>query len=173
MEIRLLTAADVDAFWTLRLEALQESPDAFGSSYAESVTRTPEQVAQWHRQAVAGPDNFMFGAFEGQLAGMVGCRRDTGMRTRHKAVIWGMYVAPEARGQGTGRRLMEAALAQARTVPGLEQLYLAVVTTNPTAVGLYTSLGFATYGREPRALKSGARYFDEELMALLLHAPAA
>ena len=173
MEIRLLTTTDVDSVWALRLEALQDSPDAFGSSYAEALTRTPEEVAERHRQSVTGPDNFIFGAFDPELAGVVGCRRDSGSRMRHKAFIWGMYVTPTARGRGMGRQLMEAAIAQARTVPGLEQLYLAVVTTNEPALQLYLRLGFLSYGREPRALKDGDRYLDEELILLRLDAAPA
>jgi ribosomal protein S18 acetylase RimI-like enzyme len=55
-----------------------------------------------------------------------------------------------------------------RAQPELEQITLAVVTTNEAARSLYRSLGFATYGVEPRALKVGERYLDEDLMTLSL-----
>ncbi len=59
---------------------------------------------------------------------------------------------------------MAEALARATPLPGLEQVHLAVVATNAAAVTLYRSLGFTVYGRDPRALKLGDRYVDEELM---------
>jgi ribosomal protein S18 acetylase RimI-like enzyme len=42
------------------------------------------------------------------------------------------------------------------------------MSTNEPALRLYRALGFATYGREPRALKIGATYYDEDLMVLRL-----
>ncbi|HEY7358830.1 MAG TPA: GNAT family N-acetyltransferase, partial [Ktedonobacterales bacterium] len=68
-----------------------------------------------------------------------------------------------------GKALVAEAIAQARTIPGLEQLLLAVVTTNTAARRLYQSLGFEVYGTEPRAMKQGDQYWDEELMILRLH----
>jgi L-amino acid N-acyltransferase YncA len=49
------------------------------------------------------------------------------------------------------------------------QLHAAVVTTNQAALGLYRALGFATYGLEPRGLACAGRYYDQELMVLMLH----
>jgi hypothetical protein len=37
MEIRFLTSEDIGAYRELRLQALQESPTAFGSSYEQEV----------------------------------------------------------------------------------------------------------------------------------------
>jgi hypothetical protein len=44
-----------------------------------------------------------------------------------------------------------------------------VTTTQVAAKALYCSIGFETYGVEPRALKDGAQYLDEEIMILRLH----
>jgi RimJ/RimL family protein N-acetyltransferase len=45
---------------------------------------------------------------------------------------------------------------------------LAVNATNIPARNLYLAMGFEPFGREPRALKIGDRYFDEDYMALFL-----
>ena len=39
---------------------------------------------------------------------------------------------------------------------------------NRTARELYHHLGFRTYGVEPRGIKVGERYFDQELLVLML-----
>lgn len=52
----------------------------------------------------------------------------------------------------------------------LEHLMLTVVTTNVAARGLYSSLGFESFGIECEALKLGDQLFDEELMSLKLKA---
>ncbi len=167
MDIRVLTEADVALYRPLRLRALREEPEAFGSSYEETLQRPPEEMARRLRPDPA-TGTVTLGAFAPDLAGMVGLRRDDGIKSQHKAMIWGMYTTPEVRGQRVGRALFTAILAHARTVPGLEQIYLTVVTTNPIAQALYESCGFITYGIEPRALKLGDRYLDERLMVLLM-----
>lgn len=87
---------------------------------------------------------------------------------RHKGSIWGVYVAPEGRGQGLGRALLDATLARARALPGLELILLGVVTENTAALALYRACGFVTYGVEPRALRVAGRAYDEALLALQL-----
>ena len=124
------------------------------------------------RQRLLKPhaETFYIGAFEDErLVGIVGFFRESGTKGQHKGYIISMYVAPDQRGRGTGKALLAEAIAQARTIPGLEQLLLAVVTTNTSARQLYRSLGFEVYGLEPRAMHQNGQYWDEELMILRLH----
>ena len=58
--------------------------------------------------------------------------------------------------------LMDDVLAHARGI--VEQVHLCVVTENEAALRLCRDLGFASYGVEPRALRVGAKFYDEELM---------
>ena len=169
MEIRVLGEVDADEFWSLRLRALQDHPEAFGASYAEAVCTPISTVAQRLHEANGTPDNYILGAFLAEeLVGMVGFRREPGDKLRHKGVIWGMYVTPEARGQGIARALLYEVLARAISLPGLEQITLQVVTDNTAARQLYQALGFEVFGLERRALKVNGRYLDEEYMALPL-----
>ena len=168
MIVRRLDEADTAAFRTLRLHALQESPEAFGSSYEETVVQPLERMAERLRHAPERPHDFVLGAFDPHLIGMVGFARETRAKTRHKGSIWGMYVAEQARGHGIGRALLERLLAEARAQPDLEAITLLVVSTNEAAKHLYRSFGFAIYGTEPDALKLGDRYYDEDLMVLRL-----
>ena len=169
MEIRVLGEADADEFWSLRLRALQDNPEAFGASYEEAVSTPISTVVQRLHEANVTPDNYILGAFLAEeLVGLVGFRREPGDKLRHKGVIWGMYVTPEARGQGIARALLYAVLARAISLPGLEQINLHVVTTNAVARRLYQALGFEVFGLERRALKVNGQYLDEEYMALAL-----
>jgi ribosomal protein S18 acetylase RimI-like enzyme len=109
----------------------------------------------------------VLGAFDASgLVGMVGCRREDGVKCRHVAVIWGMYVAAEARGRGLGRRLLEDAVARARQWTGMDHLWLSVVTTQAAARRLYAACGFRVIGLHPRTIRVGGRSYDEELMVL-------
>ncbi len=167
MLLRKLTEEDTEALWNLRLRALQDNPEAFGSTYEETLQRGKESFRQRLRQP--HEQTFFLGAFaEESLVGMVGFYRENGLKSQHKGYIISMYTAPEQRGKGIGKALVAEAIAQTRKIQGLEQLLLAVVTTNDAARRLYRSLGFEVYGLEPRALKQDGQYWDEELMILRL-----
>lgn len=172
MLIRPLTAADAADFRALRVRALREHPEAFG--------RTPEEVdsvaviAERLQLGAGGDTDFTLGALDGSaLVGVAGCHREPALKQRHVAHIWGVYVAPEHRRSGLGRRLILAAIARARSWPGLESLWLDVTTVNQEARALYVSCGFRSVAIKPRSLKVGDRYYNEELMALDLRAPPA
>ncbi|WP_404427389.1 GNAT family N-acetyltransferase [Ureibacillus chungkukjangi] len=167
MNIRVLNVADAQIYHELRLRALQTDPESFGSTYEREVNFPIEAVEERIRQA---EDRYVLGAFEegGALVGVVRFMRDTARKSKHKGNIYGMYVAPEVRGHGVGKKLMQEAIIRAKDFDGVEQIHLQVVSKNESAKKLYQSLGFTTYGIEPRGLKEGDEYFDEDLMILIL-----
>jgi len=62
-----------------------------------------------------------------------------------EAEILTLAVAPAARGQGLGRALLQATIAQARAM-GAQSLFLEVGADNPQALALYAGLGFTKVG---------------------------
>ena len=62
-----------------------------------------------------------------------------------EAEILTLAVAPQARGKGLGRALLQAAIKKARTM-GAQTMFLEVGTDNPAALALYAGLGFAKVG---------------------------
>jgi len=161
MEIRPLRPEDADSIRKLRLEALLDSPESFGSSYAEE-REYPLQKFQNRLES-----GYTFGAFlDGKLIGMVTLIPETKHKTRHKAHIYAMYVTPDQRGQGIGKKLVKEAIETAKQIDGIEQIVLSVVSSNNTAKQLYLSLGFETYGKEKHALKIDEAYLDEDHMCL-------
>jgi GNAT superfamily N-acetyltransferase len=153
-EIRPLGATDAAAYQAVRLRGLRESPEAFGSTYDEEVASSLDTVAARIEPASAPNGRVVLGAFaDDALVGIAGCYQQSKAKMRHKAVIWGMYVAPEARGHRVGRRLLERAIAEARTWPDVERVTITVVERVRAARDLYLSVGFELFGREPDALR--------------------
>ncbi len=167
--IRTLGAADAPAYHALWLRALREHPEAFSQSYEAQLATPIADVAERLRAASEAPHDFVLGVFvNGAMSGMMGFRRERSAKRRHKAEIWGVYVAAEAQGRGLGRRMMRDAIDRASRMAGLEQINLAVVSGNAAARRLYLSLGFEPYGLERRAVFVNGRYLDDEFMTLFL-----
>jgi L-amino acid N-acyltransferase YncA/catechol 2,3-dioxygenase-like lactoylglutathione lyase family enzyme len=151
MLIRALAPGDAPAFQALRLQGLRECPTAFASSWEEEQCEPLEKVAA---RLASGMPFGVYGAIDeaGRLLGVAGLAREGMRKLAHKAVLWGMYVAPTARRHGVARQLVAHVLGQAAAVAGLRQVTLCVHSTNHAALALYESLGFTAWGTEPGAV---------------------
>ena len=149
-----MNVADAEAYWALRLRALNEHPEAFGCSPEEHPPLA--EIVEAFETCWQADENCVLGAFlETESVGTARFVRETGRKVRHKGGVFGMYVAPEARGQGVGRALLEEVLANTQRLEGIEQLHLSFTKQNAAVKTLYLSCGFRVYATELRALKIG------------------
>ena len=168
MTIRRLAPDDAALYRALRLRGLRESPGAFGTGAEEDERRTVGDFDEALRRNEESGVGFTLGAFDegGGLVGVVGLHRDARAKARHRAVVRGMFVAPEARRRGVGLALMQRLIVEARAMDGLERITLGVTTASAAPLRLYESLGFRPFGLEPRTLKIAGRYLDTHHMTL-------
>ena len=157
-ELRRLAPEQAASYREIRLAALQSDPTAFAATFADECDRPLAFFTERLRQSA------VFAAIaDGTIVGVAGFLVRDGIKQAHKGALVGMYVRPEARREGIGRRLVEAVVAHARQHVDLIQL--SVVHDNAAARRLYARLGFVEYGFERNALKHDGRYYDEVLMA--------
>lgn len=167
MEIvfRKLEEDDASAYWSLRLEGIEQQPFAFGQTSEDHRRTSIEDTVALllHR------DGFVAGAFDGDsLVGIARFVRETAEKERHKGHLYRVYVTGSHRGRGVAKALIGFVIAETARDPTFEQLLLSVGVHNAPARALYQSMGFVGFGIEPRALKVGSQYFDEEHMMLVL-----
>jgi ribosomal protein S18 acetylase RimI-like enzyme len=163
--LRDLTSSDAEAFRDVRLRALKNHPQSFAAAYEDEKDFPLEKTAEFLNQP--SPDRFILGALvDDALVGIVGGNRDAPKKAGHKAHIGGMYVLPEARGQGIGRLMLVEAIRRLRAMDGIEDIILAVTVGNDSAHALYASMGFERSYIDPRYFKIDGVYYDVEWMCL-------
>lgn len=153
------------AWRELRLRALAESPEAFGSTYEENVRVTAETWQQRTR-AFAAPagDRAMFVAIDQATREWIGCA-GSHVDVDGTPNLISMWVAPEHRGRGVGSSLVDAVIDWARAT-GHVRVRLDVVRGQESAVRLYGRLGFRHTGRSTPMERDPDLVEDEMVLRL-------
>nr|WP_292527935.1 GNAT family N-acetyltransferase [Methylocystis sp.] len=105
--------------------------------------------------------DFVIGAFnadDSQMIGVGGLAWGGGVKTRHKALLYGMYVRATHRRSGAADEIMKRLINEAKQ--NVEILTLTVVSTNLRALRFYERWGFRVY-----ALKSAQRRFAKAIIS--------
>jgi ribosomal protein S18 acetylase RimI-like enzyme len=146
--IRRIRPQDAEAWRAVRLRALLDAPDAFGSTYDETVTRPAEEWTSSAARKTAGPAETLLLAFRGgQVVGLAG--GFTAPEHPHERILISMWVDPALRGSGLARRLVHR-ICDWSTAAGANAVRLWVTETNDRARALYEACGFTPTGqREP------------------------
>ena len=154
--IERLAAHEGERWREIRLRALQEAPDAFGTTFAQASAWPDDR---WRKQVAE------IATFAAVIDGNdVGVARGAGHPTRPDVrELISMWVAPSARRRGVGSRLVDAIAEWARA-EGALTLVLDVREHNASALALYASRGLGPFTGE----SLGAPAFGETRMALSL-----
>lgn len=137
----------------LRLRALADSPDAFGSTLAREAGGADEKwAARLARGVASGTDCPLVAEVNGCAVGLTWARVDAPGDT--EAHLFQMRVAPGCRGRGAGRLLLRAAIDWALSA-NVRALHLAVTWGDTPAMRLYRRAGFEPVG-DPAPLRPGS-----------------
>ncbi len=168
LELRVARATDVQAFKKLRLQALHDHPVAFSADY--EVSRNADDTFWAKYFDFDGSATIYLAIHKDDPIGMTGVRLGYSPKTHHSALIWGVYVQPEWRGQQVADALIRACLDWAKSKSAIIAK-LGVAATNQSAIRCYQRCGFETYGVEPKAIFYDGTYYDEFLMSISLDKP--
>ena len=137
----------------VRLRALATDPRAFGATHADEAA-FPE--ATWRERGAGGPDRVTFVAERaGAWAGIVTALDGGGV-----VEVVGLWTAPEHRGAGVGRALMDAAHAWARA-RGAARVELWLNVENTDARRLYDACGYLPEGGPRQGTRDPTRWFQK------------
>jgi ribosomal protein S18 acetylase RimI-like enzyme len=139
-----ICATNASIYKSIRLAALQDTPIAFGSTYANESQFSD---ADWLKRAAKlnGDKSVGYLAMDGAAAcGIVAAYEDE--HDPHTVNVVSMWVAPTHRRSGIGRALIGAIDGWARD-RGASKLQLMVTSSNKTAMEFYKRLGFSPTGR--------------------------
>ncbi|MEO7999336.1 MAG: GNAT family N-acetyltransferase [Gemmatimonadaceae bacterium] len=162
--IRRLEAHEWRKYRALRLRALADSPDAFGSTLAIEEVRADAVWSERLAIAANAPDQFpVVAQLSTELVGLIWGRVNAD--TPHVAQVYQMWVAPECRGNGCGAMLLDALIAWAGNTSA-EFVHLSVTIANSAAVRLYARIGFEPYG-EPESLRADSPLFAQPMQLAL------
>ena len=143
MTVRRIRADEGKLLRVVRLAALADAPFAYSSTHEREADLTADDWAERAAtRAISDSASTWFAVDEGgDVLGLVGAFRpqDTDVE------LVSMWTAPEARGLGVARQLVEVVVAWAREV-GSTTVSLWVTRGNEPAHRLYESMGFVETG---------------------------
>jgi GNAT superfamily N-acetyltransferase len=139
--IRQAAPGDEAVLRSVRIDALSDAPEAFGSTLERELSRTPEDWRRWMSPGAV----FILYDDLGQARGLVaGAAREDDPTAIQLMAMW---VDPSMRGSGGASALVAALLTWA-SQQGAREVQLRVVKANERARRFYEREGFRTFGAE-------------------------
>jgi ribosomal protein S18 acetylase RimI-like enzyme len=143
--IRRVAAGDAALLRDIRLRALRSDPASFGSTYERELAFDPDRWVEWAYEDSRGDTYTTLLALDDEEAlGIVTAARDQDDPTLYH--VYAMWVAPEARRRGLGRRLLEELETWVRASGG-QTSQLSVTSSAAAAKRLYESAGYVPDGQ--------------------------
>jgi len=164
IQIRPVVPDDATAL-IAHLKALAHEPGINIPLAPEEITLTVPEERERLASFDDNPRALMLVAMRGdELLGELSVRGLSNRRAVQHVATLGMSVSADARGQGVGGALVEAALEWA-TEHGFTRIELYVYARNAPAIALYEKHGFVTEGRRKHFIRSGDEFLDDLVMA--------
>ncbi len=140
VEIRRIKIGEAGLYKQVRLDSLKESPEAFGSTYDESVQRSSESWIKQVDQSATGSDRATFLVFVDRqpvgLAALYRMEKDDKM-----GELLQVWIAPVYRRQGLALKLMTTVFEWAKK-NNFHSVAAGIMSGNQSAMSFYLNIGF-------------------------------
>lgn len=161
LAIRRAELSDAPALVAYMADLLAEKLDTI----SERPAPTLDEERGWLESMLERDRSLILVAADGEtVVGVIDITGGGGPQ-RHAGQL-GMSVAKAWRGKGLGRRLLEAAIAEAKTWPDFCRIELDCAPSNEAGVRLYRRCGFLVEGRKMKSFMLRGEPSDMLLMAL-------
>ncbi len=150
--IRRAVPGDESALRDLRIRALTDSPNDFGSTLERERNRTPEDWRRWLTEGSV----YLAETGDGPIGLAAGVPNSEDPSTAYLCAVW---VQPAIRGSDAARNLISAVQGWARDT-GFRELKLDVVEENGRARRAYERNGFRVTGRVTIRERDGVREIE-------------
>jgi len=168
-KIRTFAYREWKSYRDLRLRALADSPNAFGSTLAEELGRSD---AEWSSRLGSGNDLYLdlplVADVNREPIGLAWGRIDRS--NPDVANLYQMWVTPSFRQHGIGQLLLEKVIEWARE-NNAKYLDLVITYKDSPAMRLYARMGFKPVGK-PQSFRPDSELLDQS-MRLKLRSSAA
>lgn len=165
LEIIQLRADEWPLYKQIRVEAVTDSPQAFGSNREQQLAHPDSFWQQRLEDAGRGERQWLlFARLGADLVGMIGAYRDE--NDPREATVISVYVTPAARGKGISHRLMRAILDELRKA-AVHKVWIGVNIEQKAALHLYQKTGFVVERSERNRMGDG-QFHDEYLLSMML-----
>lgn len=167
VEIVTLSSSEWRMYRDFRLRAIRESSQAFLDTEQETRAFPESKWKQRLADAAAGKSWQMFAKLQGKLVGMIGAFRNEENVQNNSATAVGLWVAPEERGNGVGRKLMET-LFESLKKKSIKTVRLSVNVEQKAAVSLYKRLGFQIVEEKEAVMGDGKKHRELMMEKMLI-----
>lgn len=159
IDVRVLAEGDWEEYRDVRLAALKESPEAFAATYEDEAVF---DEALWRQRMVRSKR--LLASVDDRVVGVVSIGQ-AGEDNPNTAELFGLWVAPAARGTGVATALVQAG-ADVALADGSTHLAYWVSTDNGRAVAFASGFGFRPGdSRRPMRVRNGGD--EEEIMMVI------
>ena len=157
IQIRRINRGEWEVYRNLRLQALKDSPAAFGSTYGEAIRRSPKSWQEQADSAAVGSERCTVVAFSEDVPIGMACVYKCG-GSEEESDLLQVWVAPEFRGSGAAVSVIDELVAWCEQ-NGVMRIYAGVIESNRRVLSFYRRLGYE---------QTDLREYSEDVYATLV-----
>jgi RimJ/RimL family protein N-acetyltransferase len=146
IEIRLFKPTEFDDFYAIRREALVAAPEAFLIKVEDFDSQPVDEERYRFTYNASNSHRMIAGAWvDGRIRGMIGLFRQKVRGFENRAMAWGVFSSPNARGLGLGQQMMRLLTEKAAQIEGVDRIVLSVLSANSQAILFYEKIGMERF----------------------------